>query len=198
MTHRNSTMLVLDDEATVRDNLERFLRSCGYYPVVAATGERALEYVAEREFDVALLDIKMPGLSGIDVLRHLHASQSETSVVMISAVADLETAVEAMKLGAYDYVIKPFNLDDLLMRVEKARERKYRAVQLREFNKNIEERMDQQSTQLREMVTQTVQALIREEAMTSELEAERGKGGGSMDIKEFGARVLRRFRGTGK
>jgi DNA-binding NtrC family response regulator len=170
---------------------------------MVATGERALEYVAEREFHVALLDIKMPGLSGIDVLRQLHASQPEpeTSVVMISAVADLEIAVEAMKLGAYDYVIKPFNLDDLLMRVEKARERKYLAVQMREFNKNIEERMAQQSTQLREMVTQTVQALIREEALASELEAERGKGGSrpqAMDIKEFGTRVFRCFRGTRK
>ncbi|MFQ5872200.1 MAG: hypothetical protein ACE5JL_00160, partial [Dehalococcoidia bacterium] len=122
-----------------------------------------------------------------------------TSVIMVTAVADLETAVGAMKEGAYDYVTKPLNLDDILVRVEKARERRCLALLAKDYQKNLEERLEQQARDLREMMEQTVQALVREETLARELEAKGGKRRGTQgatDIKGFAENVLRRLRGS--
>jgi DNA-binding NtrC family response regulator len=92
--------------------------------MTAADGRAALDKASQQTFDLILLDIKMPGPTGMEVLPQIVNEHPDTCVVMITAVSDTDTAVEAMKLGAYDYVTKPFNLDDLNLRVEKALERK--------------------------------------------------------------------------
>ena len=156
------TVLIVDDESSIRESLERLIRSGGYETVMAAHGQEALARAAVQEFEVVIMDIRMPGLSGIDVLRKMNTEYPDTSVIMISALADVGTAVEAMKLGAYDYITKPFNLDDILMRVEKARERRHLKLQVRDYQKNLEERMAEQAKELRQIMTQTVHALINE------------------------------------
>lgn len=117
-------ILVVDDDPAVRSVVSRKMQSDDYECVVATDGRDALEKANEQEFDVVLLDIKMPGPSGMEVLPQMVEQHPDVCVVMITAIIDTQTAVEAMKLGAYDYVTKPFNLDDLSLRVEKALERK--------------------------------------------------------------------------
>ena len=100
-------ILVVDDQPTVREDLEQLLKANGYQAVSAASGEDALVQVYEQRFEVVLLDITMPGLSGIDVLRRLYPDRLDIGVIMVTIVAEVATAVEAMKIGAYDYVTKP-------------------------------------------------------------------------------------------
>ena len=200
ITAGTGNILIVDDEPSIRETLGRLLSAHGYQTVVAPSGHEALGCVALQEFEVALLDMMMPGLSGLDTMRELLARIPDLSIIMITGVAEMETAVEAMKLGAYDYVTKPFNLNDLLVRVEKAREKRYLAVQMKGHQKDMEERIAQQAKDLRQMMNQTVNALIKEEVLQRELDIRGGKSKGlpqGVDLKEFGAKVLRRFSGSG-
>ena len=124
MNEAKGTILVVDDDQAVRSVVSRKMQGEGYDCVTAADGIEALDKAATQTFDLVLLDIKMPGPSGMEVLPQLVTEHPDTCVIMITAVVDTQTAVEAMKQGADDYVTKPFNLDDLSMRVEKALERK--------------------------------------------------------------------------
>jgi putative two-component system response regulator len=124
MNEAKGTILVVDDDQAVRSVVSRKMQGEGYDCITAADGIEALDKAATQTFDIVLLDIKMPGPSGMEVLPQLVTEHPDTCVIMITAVVDTQTAVEAMKQGADDYVTKPFNLDDLSMRVEKALERK--------------------------------------------------------------------------
>ena len=124
MNEAKGTILVVDDDQAVRSVVSRKMQGEGYDCVTAADGIEALDKAATQTFDLVLLDIKMPGPSGMEVLPQLVTEHPDTCVIMITAVVDTQTAVEAMKQGADDYVTKPFNLDDLSMRVDKALERK--------------------------------------------------------------------------
>ena len=124
MHKSKATILVVDDDHALRTVVARKMEAEGYDCVTAANGREALEKIAEQSFDLVLLDMKMPGPSGMDVLPRIIANYPDTGVVMVTAVADTQTAVEVMKMGACDYVTKPFNLEDLNMRVEKALERR--------------------------------------------------------------------------
>jgi len=100
--------MVLDDDEVARTGLVELLEGYGYQAFALDAGERALESAARDEFDIALVDLKMPGMDGIEVLRRLKATRPNVQVIMITAYATVETAVEAMKLGAFDYITKPF------------------------------------------------------------------------------------------
>ena len=124
MSTTRGKILVVDDEDSISNIISRKLESNGYSCVVACSGEEALEKTTAQVFDLVLMDIKMPGLSGIDVLPQITFEQPDICVIMTTAVNDIKTTVEAMNLGAYDYVLKPFDLNDLGVRVEMALERK--------------------------------------------------------------------------
>ncbi|MCX5995662.1 MAG: response regulator, partial [Chloroflexi bacterium] len=122
MAESKGTILIVDDEESIRDLLSTKLKADGYDCEVAADGNEALWKAFMKDFDIVLLDIKMPGLSGMEVLSRIVIDHPDTSVVMVTAVLDTKIAVEAMRLGAYDYVTKPFSLDDLGARIKKALE----------------------------------------------------------------------------
>ena len=124
MEKSKGSILIVDDEETVRRILRRRLEAELYDCVTASGGEDALDKTVSHDFDVVLLDILMPGLSGMEVLPKLVDRQPHTQVIMVTSVLDHDTIEEAMKLGAYDYVTKPLNLGDIVTRVEKALERK--------------------------------------------------------------------------
>ena len=124
MEESKGIILVVDDDQAVRSVVSRKMQAAGYSCLTAADGREALDKASQQTFDLILLDIKMPGPTGMEVLPQIVNEHPDTCVVMITAVSDTDTAVEAMKVGAYDYVTKPFNLDDLNLRVEKALERK--------------------------------------------------------------------------
>jgi two-component system response regulator PilR (NtrC family) len=117
-------ILVVDDEAGMRDFLSILLRKEGYGVTVADGAEKALEMASRGEFDLVISDISMPGLSGIDVLRQARAASPDTPVILITAYASTESAVEALKLGAYDYLIKPFDVEELKAVVRNALEKR--------------------------------------------------------------------------
>jgi len=115
-------ILVVDDEHLIRWSLEQNLKKQGYEVCSAGTGEDALKLLREENPDLMLLDIQLPGINGLEVLEKARAMDEEVVIIMISAIGVLETAVKAMRMGAYDFVNKPFNLDELSIVIKKALE----------------------------------------------------------------------------
>jgi DNA-binding NtrC family response regulator len=114
--------LVVDDEHLIRWSLEQSLKKQGYEVMTAANGEDAIRLVHDDAPELVLLDIQLPGMDGLAVLEKIKEIDAEILVVMVTALGILETAVKAMRLGAYDYINKPFNLDELSIIVKKALE----------------------------------------------------------------------------
>ncbi|MDY0041534.1 MAG: response regulator, partial [Desulforhabdus sp.] len=112
-------ILVVDDELIVRESLIGWLKKTGYEVSAAEGGRRAIEMLSEKDYDLVFLDIKMPDMGGIEVLDHIKANFPQTMVVMITAYGSVETSVEAMKRGANDYLMKPFDPEQLTLLVEK-------------------------------------------------------------------------------
>lgn len=112
-------ILVVDDELIVRESLIGWLKKTGYEVAGAEGGARAIEMLSERDYDLIFLDIKMPDMSGIEVLQHIRANYPASMVIMITAYGSVENAVEAMKLGANDYLMKPFEPEQLALLVER-------------------------------------------------------------------------------
>jgi two-component system response regulator AtoC len=116
-------ILVVDDEASLRDALGRILTAEGYEVRQAGDGKEALGILGDSPFDFVLCDLRMPVMGGLELLREITARGIPGTVIMMSAFGTVETAVEAMKLGAYDYVSKPFMSDEILLTLRKAAER---------------------------------------------------------------------------
>ena len=123
-------ILLIDDDPGVRESTGRMLRAAGYTVQAVATGEDGFDLAKTDGFDVILSDMRMPGLSGIDVLRKLRDARVDASFIIMTGFGTVETAVEAMKLGAVDFVQKPFFRDELLMRVRSAADRRQLARQV--------------------------------------------------------------------
>jgi DNA-binding NtrC family response regulator len=131
-------ILIVDDETIVRDSLGAWFRQDGHKVDVAESGKEALHLVTASRYDIAFLDIKMPGMDGLELQTRLAAADPELSIVLMTAYASVETAVAAMKNGAYDYIVKPFDPDDLSMLVKRAAEhRSLRAENVR-LKKSLE------------------------------------------------------------
>lgn len=124
MAGKNPRVLIVDDEPVVCDLLHEGLSERGYLCTAVLNGNDALTKLAKEDFDVVLLDIRLPGMSGMDVLREIWLNHSNTAAIMITAVKDVDTAVEAMKLGAADYIVKPFDLDKVEASIHTALESK--------------------------------------------------------------------------
>ena len=109
----DANILVVDDEANIRFFLEEMLTHDGYRVVTASDGEAALKYASQEEFDLVLVDIQMPKVNGMEVLIRLRETRPNTVVIILTAHATLETAIEALRQGAHDYQLKPCTADDL-------------------------------------------------------------------------------------
>jgi two-component system response regulator HydG len=131
-------VLVIDDDPSVRQSMERTLRGAGYAVQTAATGEEGYEAARSGGFDVVLSDMRMPGLSGLDVLRRLREARVDAAFIVMTGFGTIETAVESMKLGALDFVQKPFFRDELIMRVRSAVERRQLARQVDLLQRQIQ------------------------------------------------------------
>ncbi|HEY83334.1 MAG TPA: response regulator [Dehalococcoidia bacterium] len=120
MASQRAGVLIVDDERSVTDLLSTALEEDGYSCITAATGEDALQKLSVGNVDVTLLDLRLPGISGMDVLRVIKSTYPRTAVIVVTALGDAETAVEAMKIGAMDYITKPFELERISHSVEAA------------------------------------------------------------------------------
>ncbi|KAB2924841.1 MAG: response regulator [Bacteroidetes bacterium] len=112
-------ILVVDDEDALRNVLSSELQSEGYSVVSAADGDEAISILQQKSFDLVLLDIKMPRVDGFEVLRFIKERYANTKVIMLTGFADLKNAIESKKLGAEDFVSKPYDLVDLLTTIER-------------------------------------------------------------------------------
>jgi two-component system, NtrC family, response regulator HydG len=133
-----SRILLIDDDPGVRDSMERTLRAAGYGVQSAASGEEGFELARAGAFDVILSDMRMPGISGLDILRQLRDLRIDSAFIIMTGFGTVDTAVEAMKLGAVDFVQKPFFRDELLMRVRSATERRQLARQVDLLQRQVE------------------------------------------------------------
>ncbi len=173
MEEAGGTILIVDDEGSIRDIICRKLESEGYSCVVAADGREALWKAFMQDFALVLMDIRMPGLSGMEVLPKMVTDHPDTCVVMLTAVSDIQTAVEAMQLGAYDYLTKPFNMDDLVGKVERALERRRLVLESREHQLHLEQKVERQAGELQQYHSEAMEALVREQEARAELQARR-------------------------
>lgn len=107
-------ILIVEDETIMRESLRDWLRDEGYEVEITEGGDGALQWIGEKEFGVVVLDLRLPGRDGLEVLKEVRARSAELKGVIITAYPSVETAVEAMKLGAVDYLVKPFTPDDLV------------------------------------------------------------------------------------
>ncbi|HTV64956.1 MAG TPA: sigma-54 dependent transcriptional regulator [Bryocella sp.] len=136
------SILIVDDEALTLRTIGRALQSEGYEVLPATSGEEALTIVAEEKPDLALLDVVLPGINGIEVLRQARKLSPAMIVVMMSAYHLVDRAVEAMKLGAYDYLIKPFHIADMVSTIQRATEMLALRVRVRETVESAKGRYD--------------------------------------------------------
>ena len=133
-------ILIVDDELVVRDSLGKWFSSEGYQARPVASGREALEAIQEGDWEIALIDIKMPGMDGMELQGRLKEADPDLTVIVMTGYASVETAVQALKRGAYDYITKPVDPDELSHLVEKAlehRQARREVVRLRENLKEI-------------------------------------------------------------
>jgi two-component system response regulator HydG len=131
-------LLIVDDEPHVRSSLAAWFRDEGYQVHVASGGKEALEALGREGADILIVDIKMPGMDGLELQRRVRAVAPESTVVIMTAFAAVETAVQALKEGAYDYIVKPFDPEDLSRLIRKAAER----YSLLQENRALRERIE--------------------------------------------------------
>lgn len=162
-------ILVVDDEESVRNLLQRVLTGAGYEVLTAVNGQEALLKISQVDFSIVLLDIKMPGMSGMEVLQQLTTDHPDICAVMVTALGDAQTAVEAMKMGAYDYITKPFNRDDLMLKVRKAIQKRNLLVENERHRLELEERVAGQAEHLRQQFAELVETLAREHKLLYKL-----------------------------
>ncbi len=112
-------ILVIDDEQPIRETLEMYLREKGYEVIISGDGEGGLDAVRREQPEIVILDIRLPGMDGLEVLRRIKAINHDISVIMITAYQDMETIIQAMKLGAYEYVHKPIDVDEFEITIDK-------------------------------------------------------------------------------
>lgn len=120
---KKKRILVVDDEQDVRETLESVLAKLEYDPIVAASGKEALDLIKTKKIDVVLSDLYMPEMDGIELLKRVKTENRNIVFLMITAHPTIETAVDAIKKGAYDYLTKPFHIDEVKMKLNRALEK---------------------------------------------------------------------------
>ena len=153
------SVLIVDDDSVCREVLSKTLDSVGYACEVAESGLSALEKLRTRPFDLMISDIKMPGMDGLELFAEVRKSDADMAVVMMTAFATFNSAVDALKLGASDYVTKPFNLEHVRISVERALERRRLIVENRRYQAELEQHRDELQDQVRERTAGLEQAL---------------------------------------
>jgi DNA-binding NtrC family response regulator len=133
-------ILVVEDDASMGFFLSEAMRKEGYWVDVVASGEEALERIAQDRFNVVILDLKLPSMDGMEVLANIKATNPEMSVIMITAHGSKDIAIEAIRKGAYDYFTKPLDINEMRVVVKRALEREYLQDELRQLRETVEKR----------------------------------------------------------
>ena len=137
-----SRILVIDDERSIRNTLKDILEYEKYEVDQAEDGNKGIELIRSAEYDVVLCDIKMPGLDGIEVLERVVVLTPDTPVVMISGHGNIDTAVESIKKGAFDYIEKPLDLNRLLITIRNAMDKSNLVTETRILKKKVNKKYE--------------------------------------------------------
>ena len=184
-------ILLADDEATIRESLAEVLRVEGYDVDTAADGSAALAAIDERDYDVVITDLRMPGADGLAVLRHARERSPQTIVLLVTAYASIETAVEALRQGAHDYILKPLIVEDVLGKVGRVFELRQLVWETQMLRRELDSRYDfDQMIIGRSPAMQEILELIRKVAPTQSTVLITGESGVG---KEVVARAIHHF-----
>jgi response regulator RpfG family c-di-GMP phosphodiesterase len=162
-TNKDVSILIIDDEEPIRRLLALYL-SDEYTCVTAASADEATALMAESSFNLVLTDITMPGTSGIELCQYIHRAYPETVVIMVSGMTDINYAIEAMRHGAFDYIIKPFDLTHVLMAVERGFRYQVLVAAKRHYEQSLEETVRLRTAELRSLnedLNQMLEALYQ-------------------------------------
>ena len=141
-------ILIVDDEETIRLALRKFLRSRGYEVEIAGSGDQALEILEKQSFSLMLCDVRMPGMTGVQVVPQARALDSDLAIIMLTAVNDAATATEVLSSGATDYLMKPVELADLQQAVDRALNKRAEQIEQRRLDKLIREEVALRTAEL--------------------------------------------------
>ncbi|MDR3709494.1 MAG: HD domain-containing protein [Capsulimonadaceae bacterium] len=172
-------ILAVDDEIDVANLLVRSLRFAGYQAEPETDGLTALDRLDTEEYDLMLVDLQMPRLRGDELQLRAQSLHPDLAVILVTAAADTELAVECLKAGAYDYILKPFDLHDVSVRVEKALERRATAIELKNYQADLQRKVGDQAGRIRSLLLQSM------ESLTAALEAK------DENTRDHSARVAR-------
>src|SRR5215212_6974314 len=151
--------LIVDDEPRLRQVMVSLMRADGFQCVEAGNGVEALEQLERGSFALVLSDLRMPEMDGLELLRQIKNRFADVAVVMISAAGDVESAVTCLSDGAADYLIKPYQLEDVRARVAQALEKRRLVLENRAYREGLEERVAEQARRLEELFLASVQSL---------------------------------------
>lgn len=160
MAVKRERILIADDEAAVRRLLRVRLAGEGYRCEEASTGDELLDKMRSQPAELVILDIRMPGKSGVEVLPEIRAVYPDTAVIMATAVTDTTTAIGCMKQGAYDYVTKPFNLEEVILSIERALEKRGLELENRDYQQHLEQKVSEQAKKIQDSFLRAIAALV--------------------------------------
>ncbi len=160
MDKNKGQILIVDDEVYIQEILKSTLEDAGYECVALSNAEEALSELATRSFDLAFTDIRMPGKQGTELLQDIRAAYPEVVVVMITALDSAGMAIESMRLGAYDYIVKPFNLDQVLVSAHRALDKRRLENANREYQKYLLQVADERAAETRRLFYSMTQVFI--------------------------------------
>jgi putative nucleotidyltransferase with HDIG domain len=149
-TKNKAKILIVDDEMRVREILSRKLTDDGYNCLTAPDGNAALKMLKTDHVELVLLDVMMPGKAGPEVLRDIKSRYPDIAVIMVTAVADVQTAIGLMRMGAYDYIIKPIELNVLSVSLDRALEKRNLIIENRDYQLHLEQRVEEQTNKIRQ------------------------------------------------
>jgi len=167
-------ILVVDDEEAIREVVSTLLEAQGYQCTVASNADEALTHFRADSHDLVLSDIVMPGINGLMLLERVRSQDEDVPVIMVTAMHDISTALEAIRMGAYDYILKPFEKDQLYLSVRRALEHRRLVLENRNYQRNLEKLVAERTKQL----SQALREL--EQSYDYTLEAL----GGALDLKD--------------
>jgi len=167
-------VLIVDDEEAIREVVATLLETQGYSCSSVANGREAVERLKKSSLDLVLSDMLMPEMDGLQLLSWLHSHDPEIPIIMVTAMHDVSTALEAIRRGAYDYILKPFEKDQLFLSVRRALEHRRLLLENRHYQRNLEQLVAQRTAELRKALSEL------EQSYDATLEAL----GGALDLKD--------------
>ena len=154
------TILIVDDEKDIRRLLHQSLKGEGYCCKEAGSADQALDKMQAEPAGLVLLDIRMCGKSGMELLPEIKERYPDTAVIMVTGIHDIDTVIESIRQGAYDYITKPFNLDVVVLSVKRAMEKRRLELELRDYQQSLERKVEEQAKEIRQTFLGAVEFMV--------------------------------------